>query len=234
MEREKIIEKIVANRTGRPPIRLLKIVEHLMSIPRGKWVSVGEVARSLGFGSTTVNDAFHKLDKLEYLSKERLNKEEYRSERSIKTGKKDVHRLPYIYKLSDKLYNDFNACRDNIQKKALDEFTDCQCLTVTLENGLLAHVALHWAGIWNTNLGPLEIKDGRPITGKYPNGKIEAVAVRDTLKGSWYEGSKSGSFEFKMDANSKSFSGKRLGNTAKRQIDINQRLGGWSGVLLSS
>ena len=235
MESVKIIEEMITSRTGRPPTKMLKIVEYLMSFPYRE-VTVRDVSTSLHLRASTVNDAFRKLEKLGYLDKGRVNKKTYVKERLIKTGKKDVHRLPYNYKLSDKFRSDFNACRADIQKRAEERFTniqkgaqeelaDSQILNRILLCEARAHIALRWAGIWDTDFGLLEIKDGYPTTGKYPGGRIEGNAISDTLKGTWYEGAKSGSFEFKRGDGRNSFSGKRFGN-------INQRLGEWNGTLL--
>jgi hypothetical protein len=227
MDRVKIIEKMLAYNTGRPPTKLLKIVEYLMCHPGG--VSVQRISTDLTIASSTIGDAFDRLKKLEYLSKENLNKEKYGEERYITKGKRDIHRLPYIYKLNDKFYTKFNNCQEDIKEDARDGyddakilFADANILSAELSIGIRSHIIPSWAGDWNTSFGLLEIKAGHPITGKYPNGKIKGEAIKGTLRGSWYEGTKSGLFEFNMSAGSSSFSGKRLSN-------INQLLCEWNG-----
>jgi len=220
MERVKIIEKMLPCNTGRPPTKLLKITEYLMCHPGG--VSVQRIATDLTIANSTIGDALHHLGKLEYLSKEILNKEKYGEEMYIAKGKRDIHRLPYIYKLNEKFYTKFNSCQEDIKEDARDGYEDAKILSAELSIGILSHIIPRWAGIWNTGLGTLEIKAGFPITGKYPNGRIEGEAIKGTLNGSWYEGTKSGIFEFNMSAGSRSFSGKRLSK-------INQLLCEWNG-----
>ena len=192
-------------------------------------VSVQRISTDLKIANSTIGDVIDRLKKLEYLSKENLNKEKYGEERYITKGKRDIHRLPYIYKLSDKFYAEFNNCQKDIKEDTRDGyddakilFADANILSADLSIGIRSHVIPRWAGIWNTSLGPLEIKAGLPITGRYPNGRIEGEAMKGTLSGSWHEGTRSGIFEFNMSAGSRSFSGKRLSK-------INQLLCEWNG-----
>ncbi len=235
MDKVKIIEEMIATRTGRPPNKLLKVVEYLMSFP-SRDLTVRDIMGSLGLRATTVNDAFKKLEKLGYLDKRTIQKEEYKEERRIKTGKTnvDIHRLPYLYKLNKKFYDDFDGCRERIQKKADEEYAnaskereDSRIIQNERRIGYRAHVALIWKGIWDTDFGRLEIKGGNPTIGKYTTGKIEGKAISDTLIGKWFEGTKSGSFEFKMDTSRRSFSGIRCSY-------INQQRSEWNGTLLPS
>jgi hypothetical protein len=228
MERVKIIEKILSSSTGRPPVKRIRIVDYLMSCHDG--VSVQRSSLNLKIASSTIEDTFRCLKKLEYLEKMIKDKEEYIEERYISERKRDVHRLPYVYKLNQKFYDDFDRFQGTIRKEASDELDNCKKLyedtrdlSVELAVGIRSHIAPPWAGIWNTRGGRLEIKLGYPITGNYPNGTIKGKSEGGILTGSWRESMNSGIFEFTMAEDRDSFSGKRFSR-------IKQPIGEWNGV----
>jgi hypothetical protein len=228
MERVKIIEKILASSTGRPPSKRISIVDYLMSCHEG--VLVQRASSNLKIASSTIEDTFRCLKKLGYLEKIIKDKEVYIEERYISERKRDVHRLPYVHKLNQKFYDDFNRFQGTIRKDASDKLDNCKKmyedtrdLSGKLEVGIRCHVAAPWAGIWNTSSGRLEIKGGYPITGKYPNGTIKGKSEGGILTGTWREGRDSGIFEFTMAEDRSSFSGKRFSR-------IKQPIGEWNGV----
>lgn len=225
MERVEIIEKMLALNTGRPPIKRINVVEYLMSNPAG--VSVKSASSRLGISPSTIEDTFRCLIKFDYLDKLLKDKDEYKEERYILKGKSDVHRLPYIYRLSKKFYDCFDSCRTDITDEARGRLEDKIVLSRELSVGIRANVAALWVGIWDTSFGRLEIKEGHPIKGEYPNGTIKGEAKGGTLSGSWSECAESGIFEFTMNPGSGSFSGKRGSN-------IHQPTGEWNGILIRS
>lgn len=84
----------------------------------------------------------------------------------------------------------------------------------------------NWAGIWETNIGRLEIVDEQlSYIGTYPGGTIEGRAEGDTFVGTWHEGSKSGDFELTAYTGGRSFWGDRYDHR-------HHRLCGWNGQLL--
>jgi len=92
------------------------------------------------------------------------------------------------------------------------------------------YIAPNWAGIWETNIGRLEIVDEivdeqLRYIGTYPNGTIEGKAEGDMFAGTWHEGSNSGDFEFTAYAGGRSFWGDRYDH-------MFHRLCGWNGKLL--
>jgi hypothetical protein len=67
-----------------------------------------------------------------------------------------------------------------------------------------------WAGKWMTTFGDMALKQNeRKVTGEYGNpiAILEGTALGNKLSGTWQDILSSGTFEFTMSDNGKSFSG---------------------------
>jgi hypothetical protein len=98
-----------------------------------------------------------------------------------------------------------------------------------------AETEYSWSGKWNTNFGPMALKQtGAAVSGTYTHdkGRIAGQVTGNVLKGRWSEAptyggpSDAGPFEFKLTKDGKSFNG--LWNYQGRSPNS-----GWSGSCIS-
>lgn len=80
-----------------------------------------------------------------------------------------------------------------------------------VEDGAATATSSGWSGAWSTNFNRLVLSQkGTTVTGTYAhkNGRIEGTVQGDVLRGKWYQDNGTGTFEFHLASDQRSFKGR--------------------------